>query len=197
MATNNTLNIRPTTAPLPVLRGGTGAATLTAHGVIQGAGSGFLTSTAMGAGTLLVGTTNTPAAVALTASGTAGNTVSVTSASGSITINNALYWLDVTATTHTMLAYGAYTASNAGVVTFTLPTSVYGITIEVTTGTTSGGWKIAQLSGQSIRHGNVITTTGTGGSLSSTAQGNSVKLVCLQSGAGWQVISSMGNLTKV
>lgn len=61
----------------------------------------------------------------------------------------------------------------------------------------SGGWTVSQNAGQNIRIGNQITTTGVGGSLSSSATGDSIFAVCYVANTSFQVVSSMGNITFV
>jgi hypothetical protein len=75
-------------------------------------------------------------------------------------------------------------------------TSAVGNVIEVSLdGATS--FTITQGAGQQIRLGNVATTAGVGGSLASTQQGDSVRLVCRTANLLWNVLSSMGNPTIV
>jgi hypothetical protein len=59
---------------------------------------------------------------------------------------------------------------------------------------TAGGWQITQGAGQSIRFGNMITTVGAGGSLTSTAIGDAVELVCAVANTGWIALSGVGNI---
>ena len=59
---------------------------------------------------------------------------------------------------------------------------------------TAGGWQITQNAGQSIRFGNMLTTVGGGGSLTSTAIGDAVELVCAVANSGWIALSGVGNV---
>jgi len=79
-------------------------------------------------------------------------------------------------------------------VTLTLPDTAAAGSIIRIVGIGAGGWRIAQNSGETIYYGTLSTTTGTGGNLSSTAQRDSVELVCTVADTGWTVISSIGNL---
>jgi hypothetical protein len=90
-----------------------------------------------------------------------------------------------------------YICTGGGALTLTLPaTSNVGDIIEVTLdGSTS--WSIAQGAGQLIRLGNAETTAGVGGSLTSTQQGDSFRMVCSITNLKWNVLSSMGNPTVV
>lgn len=108
-----------------------------------------------------------------------------------------LTWTDVTGTTQTIVAGNGYTSNNASLVVFTLPsTAAYGTIIRVG-GKGAGGWKIAQLASQIIHHGNIDTTTGTGGSLASTNRYDAVQLLCIVANLEWIVLSSQGNITDV
>lgn len=107
------------------------------------------------------------------------------------------YWNEVTSTSQQALINQGYIANNGSLVTITLPVnSSIGNVIEVI-GKGAGGWRIAQNAGQMIHFGVVDTTPGAGGSLSSTAQFDAVKIVCTESDLEWTVLSSIGNLTVV
>ena len=58
-------------------------------------------------------------------------------------------------------------------------------------------WKIAQNASQQIQFGNVTTTSGTGGSLTSSAAGDCIKLVCITANTLWEVQSVQGNINYV
>jgi len=196
MTTQNNINANSTN-PLKAQYGGTQLSTLTAHTVLGGRNASTLAQIALGAGATLIGV-----AAANTAHGatlTAGFGIAIASTSGSIVISNTLpeaSWVDVTATTQTIVIGMSYSASNSGLVTFTLPTtSIYGATFTIMTGSTSGGWKLAQNAGQIVQFGSVTTTSGTGGSLASTAQGDSITLVCYVANTKWQLVASTGNIT--
>lgn len=193
MATNNSTN---SSFPLPAAQGGLGVANPTAHGVLIGEGSSPATSLVLSAGQLLIGTTSSdPAAATLTA----GTGISINSASGAVTISatGALSWTNVTGTTQAIVANNGYAADNAALVTFTLPaTAAIGEEYEILAKNT-GGWLIAQNTGQSIRIGNQVTTSGVGGSLASTAQGDFVRIKCITDNTAFAVTDSMGNITYV
>jgi hypothetical protein len=194
MATNNAIN-----APLPisVANGGTGLATLTAHGILLGEGTSNITPLVLGAGQLPIGTTaGDPSAASLSA----GTGITITSATGSITIasNGANVWVDETGASVTMATNTGYTSDDgATLVTFTLPTtSAIGDSVEIS-GKGAGGWTIAQASGQQIHLGNATTTSGASGTLSSTNQYDSIKLRCLTANTIWNTASVVGNITVV
>ncbi|MGL5626603.1 MAG: hypothetical protein ACRDDW_03670 [Candidatus Rhabdochlamydia sp.] len=178
-----------------LLIGATGAApafsTLTlAGGLTQTAGANSLTLTAPAITITGTGITVTGSPVSL------GGTVTLTVPAGGIN------WVNVTTTTQTIATNTGYIANNAAQVVFTLPaTANVGDTFYVTGNGTAGtaGWKVAQNAGQQIYFGSTTTTTGTGGSLTSTNQLDSIRAVCVVSGAStiWNIITSMGNITIV
>jgi len=193
MTTNNSIN---TGYPIGANNGGTGLASPTAHGILVAEGSSAVNPIVLPNGQLLIGSTGAdPSAASLTA----GSGITITPGAGSITIaaTGAMSWTDVTGTTQAMAVNSSYTANNAALVTLTLPsTAAYGSEFRVAW-KGAGGWTIAQNASQSIIFGIDTTTVGTGGSLSSTAQGDFVHLVCTVANTTFEVIGSQGNLTVV
>lgn len=130
---------------------------------------------------------------------TAGTGISVVGGSGTITLNTltgGFAWNNITGTSATLVAQNAYVANNAGLVTFTLPsTGSLGDTILIY-GLGSGGWTVTLNSGQLIQFGSVATTTTTG-SVSSTNQYDTITLVCIATNTNWSVRGAVGNLTIV
>ena len=194
MALNNSVNAP---FPLSAAQGGLGVASPTAHGVLVAEGSSPATPIVLAAGQLLIGTTaGDPAAAALTA----GTNVSISSASGSVTISAASVdlWDDVTTASVAMDANTGYTANNgATLVVLSLPaTSAVGDFVEVN-GKGAGLWEIDQAAGQQIHFGNVSTTLGATGTLSSTLQYDNVRLRCITANTIWTVVSSQGSLSAV
>jgi hypothetical protein len=197
MATNNAINSNfPATPALPV-NGGTGVSNPTAHTLpIAEGSSNFNFLGPLTNGQLLIGSTG---ADPVPATITAGAGISVTNAAGSLTIaatGNSPY-TEVTGTSQAMVTNNEYTANNAGLVTLTLPATA-NIGDEVTVnGKGAGGWTIAQNASQLIHFGSSTTTTGTGGSLSSTNQWDTVKLKCVTANTTWVVQMAVGNITVV
>ena len=106
-------------------------------------------------------------------------------------------WTSVTTTSQTFVPGNNYVSNNSSLVTFSLPTtSSFGDTYTIL-GRGAGGWKVTQNSGQNIQFGEFSTTVGTGGSLASTNQYNSITLVCTVASTTWGVTSSIGNITYV
>ena len=105
-------------------------------------------------------------------------------------------WSAVTGDT-SMAVNNAYIANKVSLITFTLPaTAAVGSVVRVT-GISTGGWKIAQNSGGIIHFGNVDSTTGAGGYVSSNNVRDSIELVCVVANNEWNAISSVGNITIV
>lgn len=84
-----------------------------------------------------------------------------------------------TGTSGSMLENQSYITNNAALVTMALPTTAaVGTYVEIV-GKGAGGWKISQGAGQSINVGNTTSTVGAGGSVASTNQNDTLKLMCV------------------
>lgn len=105
-------------------------------------------------------------------------------------------WVDVTTNTQAMAINTGYTANAMSLVTLTLPAiCIYGTVFRVA-GKGVGGWKIALNAGQVIHFGNVDTTIGTAGFLSSTNQYDAIELLCSVANTEFTVIGGpQGDLT--
>jgi hypothetical protein len=201
MATINAIN---SNIPIEITKGGTAAITFTSNGVLLGNTTSAITATTAGSnGQILIGATSAaPAFATLTSTGgtisytTGANTLNLEAVAGA----SGLPWTVVTGTSQAISVNNGYIANNAGLVTLTLPASAtVGQTIEVTGINNATGWKIAQNANQVIHFGSSNTTTGTGGSLASTATRDAVRLVCVIAGASteYNVLSAQGNITVV
>lgn len=104
---------------------------------------------------------------------------------------------EVIGASQALVVNNGYVCTTGAALSLSLPaTSSVGALVEVVLdGSTS--YTVTQAAGQSIRFGNVSTTTGVGGSMVSTAQGDSIRMVCSVANTKWNVISSVGNLTIV
>ena len=129
---------------------------------------------------------------------TGGAGITVTNGPGTITISasTSSVWQTIGASQALAVNKG-YICNAGGALSLSLPaTAAVGSIVEVTLdGSTS--FTITQAAGQSIRFGNVVTTTGVGGSIVSTARGDALRMVCSVANLNWNVISSVGNLTTV
>lgn len=130
-----------------------------------------------------------------------GNGIVITGSGNDITFSVAgggFSWIKTSSSVATMgLNKGYFAISPGGALTFGLPTtSVLGdaITVNLSDATS---WQITQGAGQQIRFGNVSTTLGAGGSIASTAQGDSITIVCKTANLIWESVASIGNLTVV
>lgn len=110
-----------------------------------------------------------------------------------------LSWIDSTTGPVTMVAGNGYFSNDpANNLTFDLPaTAAQGTILEITNLQAARNFTIAQAAGQSIQFGSVSTTVGVGGSISSTAIGDSLRMVCTVADTTWQVLSCQGNLDYV
>lgn len=185
--------------PISPTNGGTGVTNPTTHGVLIAEGSSPMHTVVLGAGQILIGATaSDPVGATLTQ----GTNISISSASGSITINAtgaaSFTWTEVTGTSQSMAVNNGYIANNAGLVTLTLPSTATQGSIISVQGKGTGGWAIAQNVGQTIHFGNVATTTGVGGSLSSTNQWDSLTILCVTANTTWALLGApQGNITYV
>jgi hypothetical protein len=127
---------------------------------------------------------------------TGGAGINVINGNGTIELEASLEetWVDVTTASQTIVPGENYVANNASLITFTLPTTCAFGTKFTITGLGAGLWEIAQNTGQTIHFGNKSSTAGTGGSLASRKQYDTVTLVCVVADNEFNVISSIGNL---
>lgn len=184
-------------ASLGVAQGGTGAATLTDHGILLGSGTGAITP--LGAATdgqLPIGSTGADPVLATI---TAGSGISVTNGAGSITIaatgGSGMSWSEITAATKTIVNNEAYVANYGTMLTFTLPaTAALGTEFKIQ-GKGAGGWKIAQNAGQTIHVGSSASTTGAAGYIASTDTYDAITLVCITADTDWATEAVVGNIT--
>jgi hypothetical protein len=106
-----------------------------------------------------------------------------------------LPWTDETSS-KTMSVNGGYTTNGAGLIVLTLPTvAPYGSIFRIV-GKSSGGWQVAQNSGQTIHFGSVSTTTGITGSIQSIQQYDSIEILCTIENTDFTIINGpQGNIT--
>jgi hypothetical protein len=133
---------------------------------------------------------------------TAGSNISVAFTGGNLQISATgvagIGWNHITGTSTNMTANAGYVPDNVGLVTLTMPTVAALGSIIYVAGLGGGGWTVAQNASQTIHLGSSATTTGTGGSLSSTNQYDSLTLVCIVANTTFSVLGgSQGNITIV
>lgn len=131
----------------------------------------------------------------------AGSGITISQSGSTITISVSgagFSWNQVTGTSVAMVTNQGYQADNVGLVTLSLPTaSSFGDILHIA-GYGAGGWTIAQGAGQQVIVGDLSSTIGAGGSVSSTNQYDSLILYCAVANTTWQVLGApQGNLTIV
>lgn len=113
-----------------------------------------------------------------------GDTVTITSSEN--------IWTVITSATQELVDSNGYFANNGSGVTFSLPAvAAVGDTFKISA-INAGGWSVEQNSGQTIKMGSVDSTTGIGGSFASTANGDSLEIVCSIEDSNFVVINSIG-----
>ena len=174
---------------------GTGSISTTASGntvTISSSGSSgvnTLTGNTGGAISPSSGNINIVGSGSVNVSGS-GSTLTISSSGMGITWNSV-------SSSQTMVSENGYVVSS-GSVSLQLPTtSAFGDEIIITLASTGTSWMITQGAGQSILLGDLSTTAGVGGSLSSTQIGDSVTLVCTVANLSWMAIAAQGNITVI
>lgn len=148
-------------------------------------------------GELLIGSTgNVPVITTLTE----GSGISITNGAGAITISSSAThaWTYTSSNVANMVPGTGYVCiSPGGALTLGLPsTSAQGDIVKVALdGATS--FQITQAAGQQVRVSSAETTAGAGGSITSTAQGCSIELLCITANLRWMALTTIGNFTVV
>ena len=124
-------------------------------------------------------------------------TVTITESANALNIDVSSTWTEVAAASVNLVARHNYIMNRATLITATLPILASKGTIIRLTGMGVGGWKIAQNVGQIVYFGTLATTPGIGGTLSSTADRDSIELVCVVENTDFNVLSSIGNILIV
>lgn len=132
--------------------------------------------------------------------GSGGVTVSGNAGTNTLTISfsgSGISWSTISSSQTLVVNNGYICVSPGGSLSLALPaTSSVGSIIEITLDG-STGFTVTQGAGQQIKLGNLSTTAGVSGSISSTQQGDSIVMVCSVANLKWNVISSMGNPTII
>lgn len=106
-----------------------------------------------------------------------------------------IIWSSITANQTLQTNHGYFVT--AGTLSLLLPaTAAVGDNIYIAlNGGTS--FAITQAALQAVIFGNVTTTIGAGGSITTSAAGDAIRIICSTANTRWQVFSSIGNLTVV
>ncbi len=164
---------------------GTSTLTVTPSGAIA---SSFITNPATG--------TATPVAGVLTFASGAGIVVSAGGSTVTISATGSGLSWSVIAANQTAVVDNGYFCNKAGTLALALPAvSVVGDVIEITNENTALGAQFTQAAGQQILIGNTNTTLGATGTLTSSAVGDTLKIVCKVANTIWRVTSVVGNWT--
>lgn len=135
-----------------------------------------------------------------TATITAGSNITVTPGANTITIAATAAgttWSVITANQTAAVSNG-YFCNKAGTLAVALPAaSAIGDVIEVSNENTALGVQFTQAAGQQILIGNTNTTLGATGTLTSSAVGDTLKIVCKVANTIWRATSIVGNWTPV
>jgi len=186
MALWNNLNA-PT--PFSVANGGTGATSLTANGIVFGNGTSAVTVSAeLSDGQVLVGRTgNTPVPATITA----GANVTVTNASGSITIAASdvagMVFSAITENQGAVAEEGYITNGGATRLEVLLPAAPsVGDRFRMLYG--NGAWRVTQNAGDTVSQGTQESTAGATGYFESNAVGDGAEFICIAAQT-WRILS--------
>ncbi len=122
----------------------------------------------------------------------AGNTLTITGTGG----GSGLTWNNISASQTMSVNNGYFCSGGAAIALLLPPVSAFGDTIEIVLDGSSSV-TLTQGAGQTIKLANAITTVGVGGSLASTQQGDSIRLLCKTINLAWTALSVDGSWTIV
>lgn len=181
-----------------VAGGGTGATTLTSHGVLVGAGTSAISGLTVGTnGQVLLGSTGAnPAFGTLTTS----TGVAFTTGAGSLAVNitgGGMKSNSVATASATGSTQNSYICSDSAQTTVSLPStsSLGDMFLICGTSANTGGWIVSQASGQQIFNGSNHTTSGATGYISTAAANTSALLICTAANTTWIAIATVGTVT--
>lgn len=182
-----------------VADGGTGASTLTDHGVLIGNATSAVTATAEGAtGEILIGTTaNPPSWLAASTDGKVLTAHTGAAPTWETPGGGGITWSTETGATAALAADHGYVMDRGTAITATLPASCALYKTIKIVGKGAGLTIIAQNANQMIHHTTGTTTTGVGGSLTAIGQYDCIELTCTVADLEFTATSITGNWTGV
>jgi len=134
---------------------------------------------------------------------TAGAGISITNGQNSITIastggGGGTTWKVINANQALVAGEGYFVDTSGGAITLSLPaTAALGDSFKIYNLSAANQVTISQGAGQQIRIASSATTAGAGGSLATTAAGDSLEIVCSVANNNFNVVSLIGNITVV
>jgi len=133
---------------------------------------------------------------------TAGAGISITNGQNSITIastgGGGTSWQLISANQALVAGEGYFVDTTGGAITLSLPaTAALGDSFKIYNLSPANQVTISQGAGQQIRIASAATTAGAGGSLTTTAAGDSLEIVCSVANNNFNVVSLIGNITVV
>ena len=132
---------------------------------------------------------------------TAGDGISITNGHNSITISSSgggNTWQVINANQALVAGQGYFVDTSGGAITLSLPaTAALGDSFRIYNLSAANQVTISQGAGQQVRIASAQTTLGAGGSLTTTAAGDSLEIVCSVANNNFNVVSLIGNITVV
>ena len=131
---------------------------------------------------------------------TQGANVTITNSDGGITIaaaSGGVTFAGVSGTTQQAAVNNGYIPLNSALTTITLPSTAAVGDVVAISGYGSGKWKLAQNASQLIYFQSLVSTTGTGGSISATNQYDCIIVRCVVANTTWVVENAVGNLDVI
>jgi hypothetical protein len=172
--------------------------------IVGNPGTNTLTVSAVGTGVMSSLTGNSggpvfPTAGNINVVGAGGISVAGNPGTSTLTItsSSSVTWSIITVDQTAAVGHG-YFCNKAGTLALALPaSSVVGDVIEVANQNTALGIQFTQAAGQQIQIGSSNTTLGVAGTLTSSAVGDTLKIVCYTANTIWRVTSMVGNWSVV
>lgn len=104
-------------------------------------------------------------------------------------------WNEVHIVNETMAPHNGYITNNVARVNLSLPITCDFGSVFMIGGKGSGGWQIVQNAGQLVHFGNLTTTPGITGSISSTRAHDTCAIICVSADTEFLILTSLGNFT--